>query len=307
MAELEIFTTPDGAQVKTGLLLPNADEMKLMANVAELPESFYKDDKYIEKRLLQNGQHRYKADRERRRKRMRNQASLGKCNASSNCTGLENTRENQGYPDIALSDCHVYSNGNGGGDNGMALITTFTQMQQTGASPMQVQVGGMTKTLPNDVYNRRQFDREVLKIADQEAKRFRGFEFYKAPMESFEKYCRALASAIADGFQVVFAWHVGGGSMRLSNGYAQPGRGPGNHSNVIHSGKWVGGKTLVHPDDQNSWGPSINPLYGPTGGQGWGEGGFALFTMEDIWACAHNHCTYIMTSATVDPNDPAFQ
>ncbi len=157
------------------------------------------------------------------------------------------------------------------------------------------------------MYNRRQFDREVLKIADQEAERFKGFEYYKAPTSSFEKFCLCIASALARKFQVIFAWHVGGGSMRLNNGYAVVGRGRGNHSNCLHSAKWVGGKTLVHPDDQNSWGPSVNPLFGPVGGQGWGEGGFALFTMEDVFACAPYHCTYIVPTFRIDPNDPAFQ
>ncbi len=307
MSESEILRLPDGSPVGTGLNIPTEDEQLVMSTLAEYPENMYLDDKPIERALVINGQQRYKSDRDRRRKRMRNQSRLGKCNASSNASGMENVRDDQGMPDVPLSDCHLYSRVNGGGDNGSALITTFTEVQKNGISPMEVQVGGMTKVLPNDAYNRRQFDREVLAQADLEAKRFLGWEFYKAPMESFEKYARALASAIARKHQIIFAWHVGGSSMRLNNGYAVVGRGAGNHSNCIHSGKWVGGKTLVHPDDQNSWGPSVNPLYGPTGGQGWGEGGFALFTMEDVFACARNHCTYIITSSKVDPNDPAFQ
>lgn len=298
----EVFTLPDGTNVATGLNLPNAEEVLVMATVAEYPDEMFLEDKDIERALVIGGEQRYLKDRKKRAKRMRNQASLGKCDASANCAGQENTRENQGFADCPLSDCHVYSNGNGGRDQGMALITTFTLMQEKGVSPMQVQVGGLTKTLPNDVYNRRQFDPTVLKQADLEAQRFKGWEFFKAPMDSFEKYCRALASAIARKQQIIFAWHVGGNSMRLNNGYAVPGRGVGNHANCIHSGKWVGGKTLVHPDDQNSWGPSVNPLYGPVGGQGWGEGGFALFTMENVWACAAHHCTYIMTSVKADPN-----
>ena len=304
----EIFRTPDGTPVSTGLVMPNADEQLLMSRVAEMPDRLYLDAKEIERALVINGEQRYKADRKKRAKRMRNQSRLGKCNASSNCSAAENAREDQGMPEIALSDCHLYSRVNGGGDNGSALITTMEEMQKVGCSPMEIQVGGMTRVMPNDVYNRRNFDRECLKIADQEAARFKGFEYYKAPIDSFEKFASCIASAIARKFQVIFAWHVGGSSMRLNgNGYAIVGRGPGNHSNCLHSGKWVGGKTLVHPDDQNSWGPSVNALFGPTGGQGWGEGGFALFTMEDMFACARNHCTYIVPSMRIDPNDPAFQ
>lgn len=306
-ADQEIFRLPDGQPVGTGLNMPNEAEQLVMSTLAEYPERMLLEDKEIQGALIINGQPRFKLDRKKRQKRMRNQARLGKCNASSNASGMENTREEQGMPDVALSDCHLYARVNGGGDRGSALITTFGEVQAKGISPMEVQVNGMMRVLPNDVYNRRQFDPATLKQADIEAMRFLGWEFYKAPMSSFKDYARAIASAIARRQQIIFAWHVGGGSMRLNNGYAVVGRGPGNHSNVIHSGKYVGGESLVHPDDQNSWGPSVNALYGPTGGQGWGEGGFALFTMEDVWACAKNHCTYIITSAKVDQNDPAFQ
>jgi hypothetical protein len=305
---MELHRLPDGTPVSTGLLMPTEAQQLVMANVAEYPDKMYMEDKDIERLLVVNGQPRFKVDRKRRQKRMRNQSRLGKCNASSNASGVENTRDNQGMPHVALSDCHLYSKINDGRDSGSALIESFTEVQAGGISPMEVQVGGMMRVMPNDVFNRRNFDPAVLKQADIEAKRFMGFEFYKAPMDSFEKYARALASAIARGHQVIFAWHVGSGSMRIDgNGYAVVGRGAGNHSNVLHSGKWVGGKSLVHPDDQNSWGPSVDLLYGPTGGQGWGEGGFALFTMEDVFACARNHCTYIITSVKADPNDPAFQ
>lgn len=301
----EIFRLPDGQAVGCGLLLPNDSEKLLMAQVAEYPDAMFLEDKDIERALVVNGQQIFRLKRKRRAKRIRNQSQLGKCNASSNVSGIENTRENQGMPDIALSDCHVYMGVNGGADRGSALITTFTHMQDKGVSPMEIQVGGMTRIMPNDAYSRRQVDPAVLKQADIEASRFKGWEFFKAPMDSYERYIRALASAVARDQQIVFAWHVGSGSMRLTNGYVNVGRGAGNHSNLIHSGKWVGGEDLVHFDDQNSWGPSVDKLYGPTGGQGWGEGGFGLFKPGDVWACARNHCTYIITSCRPDRNDPA--
>jgi len=77
------------------------------------------------------------------------------------------------------------------------------------------------------------------------------------------------------------------------------GRGPGNHANVFHSAKWVGGSDLVHPDDRNSWGPTQSGDYGTSRG-GWGDGGYALFTMEDAYACARYHATYVVTSAVKD-------
>lgn len=307
MADNEEFRLDDGVVVSTGLNMPTDAEQLLMAALPEYSQEFYLDDKEIERRLVQNGRQVYLEKRKKRSHRMRNQSRLGKCNGSSNASGVEQLREVQGMPEIAISDCYAYSLANGGQDRGSALITTFTQMQEAGTAPMEIQVGGMTKVLPNDFYNRRQVDAALIKQADIEAKRFMGWEFYKAPMDSFANYCRAVASALAREQPVVFAWHVGNNSMRLRNGHVVVGRGPGNHSNLMHSAKWIGGRNLIEPDDQNSWGPAKNALWGPTGGAGWGEDGFGLFTMEDMWACARNHCTYIMTSVKVDPNDPAFQ
>lgn len=303
--DYEQFTI-DGATYSTGLLMPNEAELKLMADVPEYLESYFLEDKEIKDALLINGTQRAIADRARRRKRIRNQGNLGKCNASSNCTALENLREDQGFPDEPLSDCHVYANGNGGSDSGMALITTLSQMQNVGASPMRLQVDGVEKILPNDFYNRRQVDSRLLKQADIEAKRFRGFEYFKAPISNIEVFARAIASAVARKHQIIFAWHVGSNSFRLNQGYAVVGRGRGNHSNCIHSGWWIGGKYLIDPDNMNSWGSALDALYGRTGGTGWGEQGFSKFRMEDVYACAQWHCVYICTSAGIDQNDPAF-
>lgn len=304
----EQFKLDDGTLVGTGLLMPTQEESRLMSLMSDYPNNMRLDPKEIERRLRKNAVDVYKEKRKNRRRRTRNQANLGKCNGSSNATGAEICREEQGMPDIPLSDCYAYSLANGGQDNGSGLITTFATMQKNGIAPMQLQVGGLTKTLPNNFYNRKQVDSEIIKQADIEAKRFVGWEYYKASMNSFEDYCIDVASALANDQPVIFAWHVGSGSMRLVNSRVQVGRGKGNHSNVMHAAKWVGGKTLIMPDDWNSWGPCVDLMYGPLSSTGWGEdGGFGLFTMEDMFACAQWHCTYIMTSIRADANDPALQ
>lgn len=304
--EYEIFKFGDQV-CHTGLLMPNASEKLLMANVEVYPDKYNLDDKDIQRALVINGKQRAIADRERRQKRMRNQGNLGKCNASSNTSGVENLREDQGFPEEPLSDCYVYSAGNRGTDSGMALITTLTQMCDVGVAPMRLQVAGVEKVLPNDFYNRKQVDSAIIKQADIEAKRFMGFEYFKAPTNSIESFARCLASAVARKHQIIFAWHVGSNSSRLNGDYAIVGRGPGNHSNLGHSGWWIGGKYLIDLDDQNSWGPTVDPMYGRVGGAGWGQKGFAKFRMEDVFACTGNHCCYVATSARIDRNDPAFQ
>lgn len=304
MSEIETIKLDGVGEIALGLTMPTDEEQLLMASVQDYPDDLLLDDADI-KKLLPDGF--YLEQRKRWQYRMRNQGSLGKCNASSNASGLEQLFELQGLPYRAISDCYIYSLVNGGRDRGSALISTFKQMQERGASPMELQVGGLTKRLANDFFNRSQVPRDILAQADIEAKRFKGWEFYRAPTNSFSAYARTVASALARRQPVVFAWHVGGASSRLRNGYAIVGRGVGNHSNLLQSAKFVGGQDIVHPDDRNSWGPCTDPLYGRTGGPGWGENGHALFTMGDVWACAKNHDTYIMTSAKADPNDPAFQ
>jgi hypothetical protein len=90
--------------------------------------------------------------------------------------------------------------------------------------------------------------------------------------------------------------------MRLRDGYVITGRGVGNHATYFHSAKFVGGSDIVHPDMKNSWGPSVNPDYGRVG-QGWGDGGYALFTMEQAFSCNKNHYTYACVGSTPDPDD----
>lgn len=302
-----IIRLDDGSEVATGLLMPTTQEIALLAALPMFDQNLMLDDKQIEARLRKNAVDVYKEKRKKRQKRMRNQGGLGKCNASSNTAAMENNRENQGMPHVALSDCFGYACVNGGRDAGSGLYRTFDSYQTVGCSPMQVQVGGVTKTLPNNFYNFNQIDKALYAQAKIEAKRFVGWEFYKLPIDDFATFCRAAASAIALDMQIIWAWHVGAAGSRITNGYMNLGGGPGNHSNCIHSGKWRGGKTLVDPDNQNSWGPSVDPLYGNVGGNGWGEGGFALTTMEGLYSCVRNHGIYVQTSVAIDPTDPAFQ
>ena len=295
----------DGGTVKTGLLMPTASDQKLTASLMSFPDAWMLDDKAIEKALVINGQQRYLADRKKRAKRMRNQGMIGKCNASSNASGLEQCREIQGMPDIPLSDCFTYIQVNGGQDQGSTLPSTFDNLQKVGVAPYMLQCGGMTKQFPNDAFKKSQVPADIYQQAVIEAKRFIGVRFIRLPND-FKGFTRAVASAIARKQPIVFAWMVGGNGSKLKSGYVQIAKGPGNHSNLFHSGKWVGGTELVHPDDENSWGPVQNELYGPKGAS-WGDGGFGLFTMEDAFACHHVHPSYIMVSAGIDDNDAAFQ
>lgn len=305
MSDTEELILDGGYRVATGLL-PMADEdIRLCSALDEFPDSWLWSDEDIKDALVLNGIDRYTLDRKANAPRMRNQGSIGKCNASANAASMEQTRIRQGFFHIELSDCFTYIQVNGGGDNGSTLPSTFRNLQEQGMSPYRLQVGGLTKTFPNDVFRASQVDPDIYKQAQVESARFRGCRFVRLPLDSFEKFCRAAATCIARHIPIVWAWHVGSTGSRLNNGYMQLGKGPGNHANVTHSGKWVGGKTLVHPDNQNSWGPVLDTIYGPRGAS-WGEGGFGLTTMEGLFSCVRYHPPYALVSIGVDPNDSTF-
>jgi len=284
--------------IKLGCNLPDPFEQELMTAFPMYPESRFLDESDI-KALLPDGF--YKESRQRLAPLMINQNPLGKCNASAVKGALEQLRMNLGYPHVVLSDNDIYMQMNRGVDRGSALISAFEIAQKRGIAPLKFQVAGREFRYPLDAFNTRHVSQEARREAAKQAARFKGWEWYRAP-EDFAGFKRCLASELARGNPVVFAWHVGSSSMRLRDGYVVTGRGVGNHATYFHSAKFVGGSDIVHPDMKNSWGPSVNADYGRVG-QGWGDQGYALFTMEQAFACNRNHYTYVCVGSTPDPND----
>jgi hypothetical protein len=293
----ELFDLPEGGRVATGLLLPVAGET--LPVFSEFPDELNLDDKDIEKALKGDF---YLSERKRFLRWMINQSTIGKCAASAAVGGMYQVRENNGFPHVPLADNQLYWRTNGGSDSGSILAHGMKAIQDGGVSSRFIEIDGRKHRIGDTVYNTRQVDGELVRAAAEDAKRFRAFECFRVPKQ-LDKFQRCIASALARRYPVVFAWHVGAGSMRLRNGYAVCGNGPGNHANVWQSAKWVGGTDLVHPDNRNSWGPSQNPIYGPMG-SGWGDNGFALFTMSDAFRCIQYHDFYVFTSVMSDPKDP---
>jgi hypothetical protein len=295
--EQEFFQLPDGSQVSTGLNMPTEGET--LPVFAEFPDDLYLDDKDIEKGLKGDF---YLTQRKRFAKWVINQSTVGKCNASAAVGGIYQIRDNNGFPHVALSDNQLYWRINGGRDQGSILAHGMKAIQDGGVSSKVLSVDGREYRIGDLIYNARNVPREILEAAAKDAMRFRAHECYRVPKE-YSKFKRCVASALARRDPIVFAWHVGAGSMRLRNGYTICGSGRGNHANVWQSARWVGGSDLVHPDNRNSWGPSINALYGPAG-SGWGDGGFGLFTMQDAFRCIEYHDFYVLTSSVSDPKNP---
>lgn len=294
MSELEIFTLPDGGKVATGNLVPAA----LPRLFSEFDDSNNLDDKDIEK-LLKNDV--YKQQRTKYSKWVIQQSSVGKCNTSAAVGGLYRIRDKAGMRHVPLADNHLYWRINGGQDQGSMLHDGMRVVRDGGVSSRILQVNGKDYRIPDLVYNVKQLPAGVVAAANADGQRFKSFEPRRLP-EDYKSFVRAVASALARGYVIVFAWHVGNASMRLNNGYAVPGNGPGNHATLFHSGRWVGGQDLVHPDCLNSWGPTQDAIYGPRG-SGWGDGGYGLFTMQQAFACRRYHDFYVMTGCCDDPQD----
>ena len=289
MNEQEVFDLPEGGQVKTGLLLAQPGEV--MPMVGEYPDAELLDNKDIERSLAGN---LYLQERKRMAPYIINQATVGKCCPSANVGAVDQVRDNAGMPHEALSDNHLYWRVNGGVDSGASLISTFKEIQRGGIGRRIVTVDGKQYRIPGDIVNRRQLPANVVNAADTDGQLFVAMEAYLVPKD-YAKFVRVVATALAKRQPIVWAWHVGQAGMRLSNGYLNQGRGPGNHANVAHSAKYVGGADIVHPSNRNSWGPTVDALFGPMG-TGWGEGGFALVTMQDFYACSRYHDFYVVTS-----------
>lgn len=292
----EYFVLPDGTRVSTGCQVPTPAERSLVADLPVYGEDFYLDGGDIEKLL--SGDY-YRQKRQDRSKWVLNQASLGKCAASAGVGAFHNRRELDGLAHIVLSDCYLYMHINRGRDSG-ALLQDCMAYAKKGVAPRKLNSDGKDYLIPSDIYLRNQMPRQWYDVAVEASKSFTTFEAYKLPVDSFTVFKIALASALARDHQVVHAWHVGGSSMRLRNGYVQQGNGPGNHATLFHCGKWVGGQDLVHPDVQNSWGPSKDPMYGPTGSAGWGEDGFGLMTMQDAFQCTKYHDFWVFVGNKVE-------
>lgn len=283
----EQFTLPSGDVVCTGMLRSTNDAPPLLR---AFPQNMLMDDKDIERRLNARS---IKDMRAARQFRMRNQGGIGSCCPVSVVSCFEQLQEETGRPHTPLQPEHLYSAINGGRDSGATLRAAMNRMVTHGCASHE------SGLVPYQSYNRRSI-RDVA-AADRDGLRFRFHEPFALPKD-FKTYCRAVASAICLGMPVEFAWHVTSATMRLNNGFVSVGRGPGNHASYLHWAKWVGGEELIVGDIANSWGPSANQVYGRTTG-GWGDNGYGLCRMSDIFPTQAYHDHFVPTMIIDDPQE----
>lgn len=296
----DTFELPEGGEVGTGLHQPSPATLYAI----EATHKVFGEDNYLDRpdiqRLLQRG--RIAGDRKKHRKWLLNQSQLGKCNPSAVVTAMHQSRDNAGQEHVPLSDCDLYIRVNGGQDEGSDLKSTFDEAKR-GIAPRQLTTAEGKKVLfPGNAYRLNQVDQATWSAARQAAPQYKSWEPQLLPSK-WEAFVPAVASAVARGYPIIFAWDVARGiSERLKNGFVQQGRGVGNHANVIHSGEYVGGDELIILDDQNSWGPTTDPIYGPMGG-GWGEYGFGRFTMESFFQCRRWQPFWVLVGTNLAPAD----
>ncbi len=291
----ETFKLPDGSLVGTGKILPKPLDTTVFAV-------------YPEQRLLENSDikslladDRYKFVREEFKPWMINQGNIGKCNASAAVSAMYQVRWKAGHTMVPLADNFLYMHINGGRDQGSLLDKGLDFIRKFGVCPrkLESQSGKSFGSIPQTSYNIKQLDPELYAEAQAQASRFIVHEPYVVPKD-YEGFKATLATAAALEYPVVMAWDVSNASMRLKNGYAQTGRGRGNHASLFCSAKWVGGNDLVHLDLRNSWGPTQSSVFGPTS-TGWGDNGYGLMTMEQAYQCREYHEYYVLSGINFDP------
>jgi hypothetical protein len=296
--QLELFDLLDGNYVAAGLSMPTPGDIQESLKYPLYSSDRFLDPKDIERSLAND---RYKTFRRLRSPLIINQGSIGKCTCSSVVGAYHNRRQLDGMANVALADSHLYMNINGGRDAGSGLLNALRYVETKGVSPVLVDVNGQEQRFPLTAFNRRQVEARLLRAADLAAPTFQSFEAYRVPTNDYPTFKIAIASAIARDHQIIVAVQAGRSFSTLRQGYVQQSTGFGNHAVLVHSGKWVGGEDLVHPDIQNSWGPTKNALYGRVGGNGWGEDGFGLITMSSLWQCAKTHVFWVFPGSKVNP------
>lgn len=205
------------------------------------------------------------------------QKSHGSCNGFAAAGALSRSRVRRGLEKVLLSGAYAYSLMNGGRDQGSTLEDGMRVVQERGIATLQ--------TVPWDAIYPSRYNRA---IADAEAARFKAFECYQVNTEL------ELFSAVAAGFDVVVAVHVGGSFQRLnSDGIAGVDRGAGNHSVGGDGYAEIKGRLVL--DMFNSWNTSF------------GDQGRCYLTWDGHLAqTVQYHRFYAYRSTTDDPqgNNP---
>lgn len=202
------------------------------------------------------------------------QNGWGKCASSAATYGVEKARYTGGQPKVELSDDYLYSLVNDGRDQGSTLGENLRAITQRGIATRKTVKEGQ---IFRNMYN--------VRVADQEALRFRAHEGYATPSE------QEVVAALATGKPVVIAIHVGRNWQNFDkDGVLIGDRGPGNHSEHLDHVRYNRQKGRFEFREHSSHGTSQ------------GDGGFFWVTWEQHLATVHpSHAFYAVPVAIQDP------
>ena len=206
---------------------------------------------------------------------IRSQGQVGSCAGYAAAWTLARCRVDAGMDYVGLSGESVYAQVNGGRDRGSALERNIKALVSTGAAPEGLNT-------PGKFYS----ESSLPQAAKAERHRFRADEWYQVSTEL------ELGIAIAAGFIVGVACHVGRNWRNYQGDVLVGDRGPGNHA--------VGVDDIRFTADGKPQFRMFN-----SHGKGWGRNGCIWTEWARTYASTvRNHVFYAIRSAKLDPKGP---
>jgi hypothetical protein len=201
----------------------------------------------------------------------RSQGSVGSCAGYAGAWTLARCRVMAGMDYVPLSGESLYSQTNGGRDQGSGLVNNIKAMVTTGVAPEGLNQPGRFYT-----------ESSLPAAAKAERHRFKADEWYQVRTEI------ELAIAVASGFIIGVACHVGGGWRRFDGDLLIGNNGPGNHATIVDDVRLKGGKPQFRMVNSH--------------GLSWGKDGVAWVDWDRTFSGPiRNHVFYAMRSAKSDP------
>jgi hypothetical protein len=207
----------------------------------------------------------------------RSQGAVGSCAGYAAAWALARARVSAGHAFVPLSGESVYSQVNGGRDRGSALAHCIKAIVDVGVAPEGLNMAGKFYT-----------ERTLPEAAKAERHRFKAAEWHEVSSEL------ELAIAIAAGYTVGVAIHVGRNWGRMNGDMLVPDRGPGNHAVLVDDVRFAGNKPQFHMVNSH--------------GLRWGHEGCAWTDWSHYSPTIRNHVFYAIRSVHADPladNPPA--
>jgi hypothetical protein len=201
----------------------------------------------------------------------RSQGNVGSCAGYAGAWTLARARVMAGMEPVFLSGESLYAQVNRGRDQGSGLENNIKAMISTGVAPEGLNQAGRFYT-----------ESSLPEAAKKERHRFRALEYHQCSSEL------ETAIAIAAGFVVCVAIHVGGAWRRLDGDVLVGNDGVGNHAVLVDDVRFKGGKVQFRMVNSH--------------GLGWGMDGVAWTEWHRHYkTTVRNHLFYAIRAVLADP------